>query len=179
MIEKYQRYLERTQSIAEQYVWGEDQWMKNRLHNLISDLKEKIRVLEMIEKQEDNIIIPNFFYECDYEKYEFDDVIYVIAKNTSAFATLENYNTDSYAYIKNGDGLISLNVHALKSDDMYGERFFTNSSYYRTRDLSNWHNGAYYSKSYGKGHRYPNKFKEHVEFIRNKLKEHGFEINEK
>ena len=173
---KYEIYLERIQSLNAEYEWGEDSWIKGRLSTLQGDIKEKIKIEKMIKNQTENIIIPNFFESYVHERYDQDNVVYIIAKKRTPDGSNE-YNVDSYAYIKNGDGLIVLNVHTLKSNDSYGERMFTNSAYYRSRDLSGWGNNSYYSKSYGKGHRYPDKFKKHVDFIINKLREEGFEIN--
>ena len=180
-LDRFTKYKEVVEKLNNNFSYDDgDYWIKGRLGTLLYDIKKQIKIEEDIQKQQNDpeIHVPKYWFsEEAYKTINKDGTIYKIPTERFLKESGE-FNVDATVYIPNGEGVISLNVHMVKTNDSYGERFFVSSVYYKTRNLQGFDNHSYYSKSYGKGHRYPVKFKNEVMFVLEEFsKQNGVEFS--
>lgn len=98
----------------------------------------------------------NYFYEdCDFRLIEGD--LYVLPNKID----FNDFHYYAYAYIKESeDKHVKLLVRLLGGDE-YGDRIYTDSYYYKKLESTD----HYFSKSYGKNNRFPDKFNKQVDTI--------------
>lgn len=167
-LEKLKNSKSKLDQFMDTLTYEEDRFLLNRIRTIAYDLKLKIKTEEEILSQSNEIELPSWVYDDGYHYIkEHNGITYALHKYHEDKDG--SFHVDSYAFVPNKSGYISFCVRML-GKDRHGDRIWTNSTYYKTH--SQW--SSYYSKDYGKNQRYPDKFKEYVDFILeefNKLEE--------